>query len=153
MNLGTIRRAALAALILAVVASGGCSGDGLTAPRQLRISDVGRRVAVHELEDGAFIKEYEYDGVTFLGDMLVSEYEFALGVAEPLYEPGEVLLRVINFRAYPRSMSMDIFRPADGFGLMTCTSDGGTYCSGGMEYIFEPTMDGFGLARTLWWVT
>ena len=153
MNLGTIRRAALAAMILAVVASCGCEGDGLTAPRPLRISDVGRRSGEIRFGDGVIVREYEYDGVTFIGDMQVSEYEFALGIVEPRYAPGEVLLRVFNFREYPRSMANDIFRPADGFGLMTCTSDGGTYCTDGMEYIFEPTRDGFGLARTLLWMT
>jgi hypothetical protein len=143
--------AALPALLV-VMAIGlfGCSSNDPVEVRELYISDVGSLVEVHEYEDGT-VAEYIYQGVTFLGDIAVSEYEHALGVVEPLYSEFEVLLKVTNGRVFPGSQTHWIDAPADGYTLTTCTADAAVYCDEGKTYIFSRTSDGYGLLPIIYW--
>jgi hypothetical protein len=146
----SICRAAIACLALAGPAASGCSADDPTELPEPHISDAGAFVAVHEYADGV-IKEYVLQGVTFFGDILVSEYEYALSIVEPRYAEGEVLMSVSNCRVFPPSRTGGAGSPADGFVLKTCTADSSAFCNEGRLYVFRETRDGFGLAPILEW--
>jgi hypothetical protein len=146
----SVCRTVISSLALAGLAWSGCSSDGPTKPHAPRISDSGTLVEVHEYADGK-IKEYDFQGTTFFGDMLVSEYEYALSIIEPRYSEGEVLLSVSNCRVFPPSQTNEGYAPADGFALRTCTADTVEFCNDGLLYVFKPTLDGFGLAPIMWW--
>lgn len=150
MHCNVACRPAIPFVALWLLAGAGCSSEAPTARGEAYISDTARLVAVHEYPDGV-IREYELDGVTYLGDIRVSDLEFALGVIEPRYSEGEALLEVSNGREFPRSQTSEIRAPANGFALKTCTDDSSTFCRDGRLYTFRPTADGFGLEPVLWW--
>jgi len=143
-------RAAIVSLALVALACSGCSDDDPTEPHAPRISDSGTLVEVHQYADGT-IKEYDFQGISFFGDILVSDYEYALSIIEPMYAEGEVLLSVSNCRVFPPSQTNEGYAPADGYALKTCTADSAVFCGEGLLYVFKPTLDGFGLAPILWW--
>lgn len=150
MLFGSIGRAVITSLVLAGLACSGCSTDDPTGPRAPRISGSGTLVEVHEYSDGT-IREYDYQGVTFYGDILVSEYEYALSIIEPRYHEGEVLLSVSNCRVFPPSRTNEGSSPANGYTLTTCTADSSAFCDEGRHFVFKPTSDGFGLAPIMQW--
>lgn len=145
-----MRRFAVATLVLAALACSGCSDDDPTESPEPHISDSGTLVTIHEYADGA-IWEYVFQGVTFFGDMRVSDYEYALSVAEPRYLDGEVLLSVSNSRVFPPSQAGSASSPVDGFALRTCTADSAVFCDEGRIFVFRPTADGFGLDPIMSW--
>lgn len=145
-----VRRAMIASLALVGLVCSGCSADNPARSFEPRISDSATLVDVHEYSDG-IIKEYELGGVTFLGDMRVSDYEYALSVIEPRFSEGEVLMSVSNSRVFPPSQTSELTAPADGFALRTCTAESLADCHDGRLYVFGPTLDGFGLEPVLWW--
>ena len=130
----------------------GCSSDEPTRVVEPRISEVGQLVSVREFSDGT-VEEYEFQGVTFVGDILVSEYEYALMIAEPRFVEGEVLLRVVNGRVLPPSRLYRYFAYEDGYLLTTCTADSVEYCDRGFLYSFRETSNGYGLEPVLYWRT
>jgi hypothetical protein len=107
-------------------------------------------VEVHEYPDGT-ITEYVFMGISFLGDIMTSEFDYALSIIEPRYSEGEVLLSVSNCRVFPSSQTGGIDAPADGFVLKTCTADSSTFCDEGRLYIFRRTTTGYGLAPVMSW--
>ncbi len=150
MLYGPVRRV-VTTLILAGLACSGCSDDDPAEAPEPRISDAGTLVAVHEYSDGT-IREYAFQGITFFGDIRVSDFEYALSVVEPRYLEGEVLLSVSNSRVFPASLTNAVTAPADGFALETCTADSVVFCDEGRHFVFMPTGDGFGLAPILSWL-
>lgn len=136
--------------MLAALACSGCADDDPTESPEPHISDVGTLVAVHEYADGS-IMEYVFQGVTFFGNMRVSEYEVALDIVEPRYLEGEVLLSVHNSRVFPPSLAGSASSPVDGFALRTCTADSLAFCDEGRIFVFRPTVDGFGLDPIMSW--
>ncbi len=145
-----MRRLAVSAVLFVGLVCSGRSEDDPTKSPEPHISDSGTLVAVHEYADGS-IREYDFQGIAFFGDMRVSEFEYALSVVEPRYLEGEVLLSVSNSRVFPQSQSGSTSSPADGFALKTCTADPSAFCDEGRIFVFEPTSDGFGLAHILFW--
>ena len=145
----TISRIGLVAFIVGLACLG-CSKDHPAQVAEPRISDLGELVEVHEFADGS-IEEYTYEGVTFVGDILVSEYEYALTIVEPRYSGSEVLLSVINGRVLPPSRLFYYFAHADGYVFKTCTADSVENCDRGMLYSFRETLDGYGLEPVLFW--
>jgi len=146
-------RAKLACIILLLICTfaWGCSSsDGPTQVQQTRISDVGKFVTVHEYDDG-MVLEYEYQGIPFWGDMLLAEYEQALAVAEPRFAENEVLLRVTNTRVVPPSQHWGT-QPDEGFILKTCTAESVSACDRGSLYMFDMTVDGFGMLPVHDWL-
>lgn len=146
-----LRRIVITIVVLAVLAFCGCTSDSPSQPSTARISDVGEYVTLHVYPDGK-IREFTYDGVTFLGNMTVAEYERALAIIEPFFLEREVVLLVANCREFPPSQANRYGAPANGFSLRTCTMETPADCDEGRLYSFGRTSDGYGLLPILNWV-
>ena len=124
----------VAVLALGLFLVAGCSSDSPTTPPATRVSEMGSLISVYSFDDGD-LALYEYEGVKFWGDILLSQYRTAKVVVSQQSGEGEVLIEVRNYRVSPPSLVPD--NRDDWFELRTCTVGAGPACLQGYAYGFS----------------
>lgn len=103
---------------LALTAQG---ADAPSSQQASRISDVGEYVREIVVDDGV-VKVYEFEEITFFGDLELSLYQAIRLRFKAEFEEGEFFLRIENFREWPDSMRLPRGEGMD-FSVTTCTDE------------------------------